>query len=92
MPSIKKRLVYLVTDKGGMWEGKWEFVVMAFSDEGAANECAKKRMERHESSSMGEFDDCCYTTVECVELIDCGDEKQERNGTGDELIKRKNLH
>ena len=43
---------------------------MAFSDEAAANECAKKRMERHKRSSMDEFDDYFCTTVECVELID----------------------
>lgn len=30
----------------------------------------EKRMERHERSSMGEFDDYYCTTVECVELID----------------------
>lgn len=70
MASTEKRLIYLVTDKGGMWEDKWKFVVRAFSDEEAANECAKKRMERHERSSMGEFDDYYCTTVECVELID----------------------
>lgn len=74
MPSTEKRLIYLVTDNGGMWEDKWEFVVRAFSDEAAANECAKKRMERHKRSSMDEFDDYVYTTVECVELIDCGNE------------------
>lgn len=44
MTSTEKRLIYLVTDKGVMWEDKWEFVVRAFSDEAAANECAKKRM------------------------------------------------
>lgn len=70
MASTEKRLIYLVTDKGGMWEDKWEFVVRAFSDEAAANECAKKRMERQKQSSMGEFDGYCCTTVECVELID----------------------
>lgn len=70
MTSTEKRLIYLVTDKGGMWEDKWEFVVRSFSDEAAANECAKKRMERHKRSSMDEFDDYLDTTVECVELIE----------------------
>lgn len=70
MPSTEKRLIYLVTDKGGMWEDKWEFVVRAFSDEAAANECAKKRMERNKLRGIGEFDDYWDTTVECVELID----------------------
>lgn len=74
MTRTEKRLIYLVTDKGGMWEDKWEFVVRAFSDEEAANECAKKRMERHMRSSMDEFDGYWCTTVECVELIDCGNE------------------
>ena len=68
MTSTEKRLIYLVTDKGGMWEDKWEFAVRAFSDEAAANECAKKRMERRKRS-MEEFDGYWCTTVECVELI-----------------------
>lgn len=73
MPSTERRLIYLVTDEGGMWEDKWEFVVGAFSDEGMANECAEKRRERRKRSSMDEFDDYYSTTVECVELIDCRD-------------------
>lgn len=73
MASTEKRLIYLVTDKGGAWEDRWEFVVRAFSDEGAANECAEKRMERHKRSSMDEFDDYWSTTVDCVELIESGE-------------------
>ena len=83
MPSTEKRLIYLVTDEGGAWEEKWEFVVRAFSDEAAANECAKKRMKRHKRSSMDEFDDYCYTTVECVELIDvdaANDDRLQKEG------------
>lgn len=82
MPSTEKRLIYLVTDEGGMWEDKWEFVVRAFSDEGAANECAEKRMERHKRS-MEEFDDYWGTTVECVELIDvdaASDDRWQKEG------------
>ena len=69
MPSTEKRLIYLVTDEGGVFDERLEFVVRAFSDEGMANECAEKRRERRKRS-MEEFDDYWGTTVECVELIE----------------------
>lgn len=72
MPSTEKRLIYLVTDEGGMFDERWEFVVRAFSDEGAANECAEKRKERRKRT-MDEFDDYWGTDVKRVTLIESGE-------------------
>ena len=82
MASTEKRLIYLVTDEGGVFDERWKFVVRAFSDEGMANECAEKRRERRKRS-MEEFNDYWGTTVECVELIDvdaANDDRLQKEG------------
>lgn len=46
-----KRTIYLVTDYGGEWEDAYEYPYMAFDNEQAANECAKRRTERLKSDA-----------------------------------------
>ena len=67
-----KRTIYLVTDCGGKYAGSYEYPYMAFDNELAANECAKKRTERpksYESSSPYYYYDYDSSKVSDITLL-----------------------
>lgn len=66
MRSMGKAKAWLVSDCGGAWSDAYEFPVRAFTDEGMARKCARKREER---GTPGLFDDYGWCSIHEIELV-----------------------
>lgn len=73
MASTEKRTIWLVIDHGGEYDGAWDWVECAFTDELIAKECAEKRQRRHKArKDPYEWDDYVFTDVQSVTLVESG--------------------